>query len=275
MSAKSSGLNSASANTWRQLTDSGGAAAPDAGALGSSLGLGCGGLSRCGAGEVGLDRRGEAGCEAGGESTEDRDEALEKREDAGDGRGLGIGVATRGLGGDLGGDTRGCEAKSGMELTRVGTVGGLLGMRAGTPGPSGLPSGLPPGLPSGPPPGLPSGLGSGLASDRGDFLGEGLGVVISSTRHWLGGSILRTRPIRTAISRSGSIVPRCDEPKSLRSVTDSSSSICPFLSKPSGHFFFSFSRPEFFFRGFLRRPKKFFFETIRQKKRLGNETGAF
>ena len=98
MSAKSSGLKSASANIFRQLTDSGGGGAA---VLGSSVGRG--GCWRCGTGEGGLERSGDAGREP----KEELDDLLEVREEARDGPGLGIGVTTRGFGGDFGGDARG------------------------------------------------------------------------------------------------------------------------------------------------------------------------
>ena len=58
-------------------------------------------------------------------------------------------------------------------------------------------------------------------------LGDGLGVMISSTLHCvsLGGSRCLTRPIKTAISLSGNIVPLCEDPNSRKSVTDISSLI--------------------------------------------------
>ena len=64
--------------------------------------------------------------------------------------------------------------------------------------------------------------GSGFA---GDFLGEGRGVTISSTTHCglpAGGL---NRWIRTAMSLSGSMVPRCVDPNSFTSVTDMESFI--------------------------------------------------
>jgi hypothetical protein len=68
--------------------------------------------------------------------------------------------------------------------------------------------------------------GSTLAGAlAGDFLGDGLGVTISSTTHCVfpadAGGL--NRWIRTAISLSGSIVPRCEDPNSFMSVTDMSS----------------------------------------------------
>jgi hypothetical protein len=68
-------------------------------------------------------------------------------------------------------------------------------------------------------------LDSGFGDFLGDFLGDGLGVTISSTTHCGLLGAWRKRWIRTAISRSGSIVPRCEEPKSFMSVTDVASLI--------------------------------------------------
>jgi hypothetical protein len=168
-------------------------------------------------------------------------------------------VAIRGLGGVLGGEARCGGTNSGAGLTRVGTVGGLLGgggIREGTPGLE---------------------LKSALGDFLGDGLGDGLGVMISSTRHWLGGgSILRMRPIRTAISRSGSSVPRCEEPNKLRSVTDNSSSIffnnvrkAFFYFWGPGTSFFHFPAESFFFKSEARAKQKFRIKSL--KKTTGSK----
>ena len=151
MSAKSSGLKSASANTWRQLTDSDG------------LGASCAGGARGGEG------RGEGGREP----NEDRELLLDDKELKplpGDGTSLreGLGEAladTLGVDGRLGGDAaafggdslgfgdaRQSGVKTGMPLARVAILAGL-----------------------------PEGALGGMRTSR--SLGDGLGVMISSTLH--------------------------------------------------------------------------------------------
>ena len=132
--------------------------------------------------------------EGGSEIKSPADEAMEPLDEALLGLLRALEILRDGGGERLGGGgvKRGMALGGGMLLLRVGTRAGLDAISTCT-----------------------------LSIGFGDGLGEAFGVTISSTRHFdKGSAAVRTLCNKTAISRSGSMVPRCEEPNSFKSVTD-------------------------------------------------------